>query len=100
MILAVLSIFGGALNLPGLHTLTEWLEHTIEVHAGEFVWSVALISTGLALAAILLSWLIYGRSPLKLGQPDPLKERLGAVFTGMENKWFVDEGYFAVIIDL
>jgi NADH-quinone oxidoreductase subunit L len=99
MILAVLSIFGGALNLPGLHTLTEWLEHTIEVHPGEFVWSVALISTGLALVAILLSWLIYGRSPLKSGQPDPLKERLGTIFTGMENKWYVDEGYFAVIIN-
>jgi NADH-quinone oxidoreductase subunit L len=99
MILAVLSIFGGALNLPGLHTLTEWLEHTIEVHAGEFVWSVALISTGLALVAILLSWLIYGRSPLKSGQPDPLKARLGPVFTGMENKWYVDEGYYAVIIN-
>jgi NADH-quinone oxidoreductase subunit L len=99
MILAVLSIFGGALNLPGLHTLTEWLEHTIDVHPGEFVWSVALISTGLALVAILLSWLIYGRSPLKSGQPDPLKERLGTIFTGMENKWYVDEGYFAVIIN-
>ncbi|HEX9838659.1 MAG TPA: NADH-quinone oxidoreductase subunit L [Anaerolineales bacterium] len=99
MILAVLSIFGGALNVPGLHTLTEWLEHTIEVHAGEFVWSVALISTGLALVAILLSWLVYGRSPLKSGQPDPLQERLGPVFTAMENKWYVDEGYFAVIIN-
>jgi len=99
MILAVLSIFGGVLNLPGLHTLTEWLEHTIEVHAGEFVWSVAIISTVLALVAIWISWLIYGRNPLKAGQPDPLKERLGPVFTGMENKWYVDEGYFAVIIN-
>jgi len=98
MVLAVLSIFGGALNLPGLHTLTEWLEHTIEVHAGEFVWSVALISTVLALAAILFSWIIYGRTPLKHAQPDPLKERLGPVFTGMENKWYVDELYQAIII--
>ncbi|HET8564324.1 MAG TPA: NADH-quinone oxidoreductase subunit L, partial [Candidatus Binatia bacterium] len=51
MALAFLSIVGGALNLPGLHTLTGWLEYTIEVHAGEFVVSVALISTGLALLA-------------------------------------------------
>jgi len=99
MILAFLSIFGGALNLPGLHTLTGWLEHTIEVHAGEFVWSVAIISTVLALLAILASWYIYGRDPLKAGQPDPLKKPLGLLFTGMENKWFVDEGYFAVIIN-
>jgi NADH-quinone oxidoreductase subunit L len=98
MILAFLSIFGGALNLPGLHTLTEWLEHTIEVHAGEFVWSVAIISTVLALLAIWFSWLVYGRDPLKTGQIDPLKQRLGAIFTGMENKWFVDEIYDAIII--
>ena len=99
MVLAFLSIVGGALNLPGLHTLTEWLEHTIEVHAGEFVMSVALISTGLALLAIFISWLLYGRNPLKAGQPDPLKKPLGFIFTGMENKWFVDEGYWAVIIN-
>jgi NADH-quinone oxidoreductase subunit L len=99
MVLAVLSVVGGALNLPGVHTLTAWLEHTIEVHAGEFVMNVALISTGLALLAIFISWLIYGRKPLKAGQLDPLKKPLGFIFTGMENKWFVDEGYWAVIIN-
>jgi NADH-quinone oxidoreductase subunit L len=98
MVLAVLSIIGGALNLPGVHTFAEWLEHTIEVHAGEFLWSVAIISTILALLGIWISWLIYGRNPLKAGQPDPLKERLGPVFTGMENKWYVDELYQAIII--
>ena len=99
MVLAFLSIVGGALNLPGVHTLTTWLEHTIEVHAGEFVMSVALISTALAITAIFISWLIYGRKPLKKGQPDPLKRWLGPVFTGMENKWFVDEGYWALFVD-
>ncbi len=99
MVLALLSIFGGALNLPGLHTFTHWIEHTLEVHAGEFVMSVALISTALALLAIWLSWLIYGRKPLQAGQADPLKKPLGFLFTGMENKWFVDEGYFAVFIN-
>jgi len=98
MILAFLSIFGGTLNLPGVHTLTEWLEHTIEVHAGEFVWSVAIISTVLALAAIWISWLIYGRNPLKAGETDPLKRRLGAVFAGAERKWYVDELYEAIIV--
>jgi NADH-quinone oxidoreductase subunit L len=98
MILAFLSILGGALNLPGVHTLTAWLEHTIEVHAGEFVWSVAIISTLLALVAIYVSWLIYGRNPLRAGETDPLKRRLGAVFTALENKWYVDELYHAVIV--
>jgi NADH-quinone oxidoreductase subunit L len=110
MVLAALSVLGGLLNLPnipvfaamipGTHTLTVWLGHTLgEVEAGDLNWTVAGISTVLALIAILVSWLIYGRNPLKKGQPDPLKKPLGFLFTGMENKWFVDEGYWAVFVD-
>jgi NADH-quinone oxidoreductase subunit L len=112
MVLAALSLLGGALNLPAVHTLGHWLEHTVKVvehetHLApwlELSWGgfnpyVALISTAAALAAIFLSWWIYGRNPLKAGQPDPLKKPLGLIFTGMENKWFVDEGYWAVFVD-
>ncbi len=100
MVLAALSLLGGALNLPGVYTLTRWLEHTIAgAEAGEFSFMVAGVSTALALLAIFISWLLYGRKPLAAGQPDPLKKMLGPIFTGMENKWFVDEGYKAVFID-
>jgi NADH-quinone oxidoreductase subunit L len=102
MVLAALSLLGGALNLPfeGFHQLGHWLEYTLrEVEALPLNLQVAGISTLLALFAIFLSWLIYGRNPLKAGQPDPLKKPLGFLFTGMENKWFVDEGYYAVIIN-
>ena len=98
--LATLSVLGGALNFPGVETLTKWLEHTVEfIKPSEFVWSVALISTALALLAILISWLLYGREPLKEKQIDPLKKMFGPIFTGMERKWFVDEGYKALFID-
>ena len=30
--------------------------------------------------------------------PDPLAARLGGVFRGMENKWWVDEAYHAIIV--
>ncbi|GAB4464408.1 MAG: NADH-quinone oxidoreductase subunit L [Anaerolineales bacterium] len=102
MVLAALSLLGGALNLPfeGFHQLGHWLGYTLrEVEALPLNLQVAGISTLLALFAIFLSWLIYGRSPLQAGQTDPLKKPLGFLFTGMENKWFVDEGYFAVIIN-
>ena len=102
MVLAVLSVAGGALNLPfeGFHNLGHWLGHTIgEVEGLPLDLKVAGISTALALLAILISWFIYGRNPLKAGQIDPLKKPLGFIFTGMEGKWFVDEGYFAVIIN-
>jgi NADH-quinone oxidoreductase subunit L len=100
MVLAALSVIGGVLNLPGLETLSGWLEHTISfIHRGEFVMSVALTSTALALVAIFISWLLYGRIPLVKGQVDPLKKILGPIFTGMERKWYVDEFYKAIILD-
>ncbi|HXD09749.1 MAG TPA: proton-conducting transporter membrane subunit, partial [Anaerolineales bacterium] len=107
MILAGLSLLGGYLNLPtiahitlpGAHALTEWLGHTLgEVEAGELNGKVAGISTVLALLAIYFSWLLYGRNPLKAGQIDPLKQPLGPIFTGMENKWFVDELYQTIFL--
>ena len=98
ILLAILASFGGFLNLPGMHTFTHWLEHTFEafhlhLHAGEFNLQVALISTGLAVLAIFLAWLLYGRKPLEENQPDPLKKMFGPIFTGMNRKWFVDEIY-------
>ena len=102
MVLAALSLLGGALNLPfeGFHNLGHWLSYTLlEVESLPLNLQVAGVSTVLALLAILISWLIYGRNPLKTGQIDPLKKPLGFLFTGMENKWFVDEIYQAIIIN-
>ncbi len=104
MVLAALSILGGALNLPGLGTFTHWIEHTYEkfhlhLHHGEFNITVAITSTVLALLAIGLSWVLYGRKAVTQDQPDPLKRILGPVFVGMENKWWVDELYWAVILN-
>ena len=84
MILAALSVLGGALNLPfeGLHNLGHWLEHTLgEIELSGLNLTVAGISTVLALLAVLFSWLLYGRNPLKAGQIDPLKKPLGPIFT-------------------
>ena len=100
MVLAALSILGGALNYPGVDTLSNWLENTVQfIKPIEFQMNVALISTGLALLAILISWLLYGRKPLRVGEIDPLKKMLGPIFTGMERKWFVDELYWALFLD-
>jgi NADH-quinone oxidoreductase subunit L len=99
MILAALAILGGALNLPGVHTLTLWLEHSIAgVEAGQFNFLVAGLSTGLALLAIALSWLLYGRQSLVEGQMDPLKKLLGPLFTVFERKYWVDELYGVLFV--
>ncbi|MCC6300937.1 MAG: NADH-quinone oxidoreductase subunit L [Anaerolineales bacterium] len=101
MILAALSVLGGALNLPfeGFHNLGHWLEHTLgEVEALGLNLQVAGISTVLALLAILISWFIYGRKPMVKGQNDPL-ESLGFAFKGMNGKWYIDELYHLIAIN-
>ncbi len=100
MILAALSVVGGAMNLPGLHTLGHWLEHTVghglEV---EFSITVAVISLGISILGLILAWSVYGRVSLgKPDSPDPLAVRLGWFFKGMNRKWWVDEFYHAVIV--
>ncbi|NIM92831.1 MAG: NADH-quinone oxidoreductase subunit L [Anaerolineales bacterium] len=94
IILAFLSVVGGVINLPGLHKLADWLEHTLgHVHITEFDPVVAVVSTLLALASLAVAWLVYGRKPMEEGQPDPLRKGLGTVFVALENKWWVDELY-------
>jgi NADH-quinone oxidoreductase subunit L len=114
IVLAGLSVLGGALNLPGVHTFGGWLEHTIQIvqeshgegHvAGGFNLIVAVVSSLLALLALFLSWVLYGRKApesvraSETSQPDdPLRNLLGPVFIGMHNKWWVDELYWAIIV--
>jgi NADH-quinone oxidoreductase subunit L len=97
--LAFLATVGGALNLPGVHTLADWLEHTLEhIHASEFNLFVAALSTILALVAIAFAWMVYGRRTMEESQPDPLRKMLGPIFTLLEHKYWVDELYDYIIL--
>jgi NADH-quinone oxidoreductase subunit L len=98
--LAALAIVGGGLNLPGLHTLTDWLGHTLEhVHPTPFEIGVSGTSTVLALLAIAIAWSLYGRRyAAEKGEAEPLRRLLGPVFVGMEHKWWVDELYDFIVV--
>jgi NADH-quinone oxidoreductase subunit L len=106
IILAILSIFGGLLNLPTMHTFAVWLEHASELyHAGEFIFIVAIISVAIALLAIGLGWYLYQRRyrdlqllPTAKRPDDPLRQFIGPVFTWLNNKWYIDELYEKIII--
>jgi NADH-quinone oxidoreductase subunit L len=128
MVLAGLSVIGGFINLPvrGLHFFSEWLTHSLggeAAHGAEAAaeggaeaaaaaeplftlnWGVAILATLLALAGIALAWYLYRRVyleqqslPRAKRPDDPLRGFLGPVFTGMENKWWVDELYHYVIV--
>ena len=103
--LAVLATLGGFMNWPfeGGHQFGHWLGYTLEastgheLHVPEFSFGVAGQSTLIAVAAIFISWLIYGRKPLEAGQEDPLT-KLGILFKGMNAKWWVDEIYQTLIL--
>jgi NADH-quinone oxidoreductase subunit L len=107
IILAFFSAFGGILNLPRLHSFAEWLEHTVTViHPIEFSLTTAVIASLIALSGLVIAWLIYSRHYNKLQDlppakrpDDPLRGWLGPIFKGMEHKWWVDELYWAIILN-
>jgi NADH-quinone oxidoreductase subunit L len=100
VILAGLSVFGGILNLPGTSFLEKWIAQTVDVKPTQFIWSIAGGSVALALIGLFMAWLVYGRrKPLSHpDDPDPLAGRLGKVYIGMQNKWWVDQLYQAMFV--
>jgi len=64
-VLAVLSVVGGFLQVPGLwHEVDDWLgpaAESIEEATGVTAWFSALAALGLALLGIGLAWRLYGR---------------------------------------
>jgi len=107
MILAFFSFLGGGLNLPRFHSFTEWLEHTVTViHPVEFSMRTAITATIIALSGLVIAWFIYYRYYNRLQElppakrpDDPLRNWLGPIFKGLENKWWVDELYWTVFLN-
>jgi NADH-quinone oxidoreductase subunit L len=64
-VLAVLSVVGGFLQVPGLwHVVDHWLEpvvESIEESTGAVAWFSALAALALALLGIGLAWRLYGK---------------------------------------
>ncbi|MGB9521625.1 MAG: hypothetical protein ACPL6F_02605, partial [Anaerolineales bacterium] len=112
IVLAVLSALGGFLNLPHVETFGRWLEHTIEYKPltalGEemppFSLQVAAISTVFALLGIGIGYWIYYRIQQPISKDksaeykDPLESALGAIFSVLNHKYYVDELYGLVVI--
>ena len=102
MILAFLSLFGGSLNLPfeGFHNLGHWLEATLkEVESLPLNYQVAGISTVLALIGIAFCLVSLWTQSAQDRADRSAEETIGSRSTrGMENKWWVDELYNAIII--
>jgi NADH-quinone oxidoreductase subunit L len=107
--LAVFAGLGGILNHPSLHTLSTWLEHTLKGNLveAEFVIAIAIFSTIFGLISIATGWWIYNPAkyeafwaePAAKRPDDPLRRMIGPVFEMLKNKYWVDELYWAVILN-
>jgi NADH-quinone oxidoreductase subunit L len=116
IILGVFSVFIGFVNLPsdpgvsslgleavfGLHALTDWLEYSVlHAHVGAFEWLIALVATGVGLAAIFLGIRIYGgANPLNEKNEDPLYVNRGfrPLFVFSNARMYWDEAYDRLFI--
>jgi NADH-quinone oxidoreductase subunit L len=108
-ILAILSLFGGLLSLPHhiWHgwSLSSWLHPIIPEVAGthreiHIEFSTELIIAAVSTAIAILGWLM-ARSLYKekqLASDAAFAQRAPGLARALENKWYVDELYAAVIV--
>jgi NADH-quinone oxidoreductase subunit L len=94
VILAVLSLLGGVLNLPGLHSLADFIEH----HAADFNIGIAASSTLVALLGIFFGWAVYSRGRIDVYAPDRLAGLPLNLFAHLNRKWYWDEFYTLVAV--
>jgi NADH-quinone oxidoreductase subunit L len=101
--LAVLTVGGGLLGIPGHHFLERWLEPVFgqpaEGQAGggsELV--LAALSVGMGMVGIGTGLYFYYRG--KGERADAVAERAAGVYRLLKNKWFVDELYDATVLRL
>ena len=101
--LAVLSIAGGLIGVPGLtDTLGTFLEPSFEdsryatAHPSEGAEWVGLAAGGLvSIFAVSVAWIVYIR---RRGISLELRDRFPAVHRFLEHKWYFDELYDAVFV--
>ena len=75
------------------HAVEEALEHAGE--SPQFNWTVAIISTAVALSGIFLAYLMYS---IKKVSPESMADRTRPVYTLMYRKYFMDELYEGWIV--
>jgi len=100
--IAILSVFAVLMGWLG----TPWLGDNFFHHylapsepAPHHSNLVLWLSIGVGLFGIFLGWFFYGRRPMEHAtDADPLQAKLGALFTWLNRKWFIDEIYEATII--
>ncbi len=101
--LAVGAVLAGAINLPYLHWLTDWLQPVLNEEA--VTWGVgnyvlAIIATLAAAAMMYTGWWVYTRNTnrVKVGGKDPAYRYSGDIWDGMSEAWYLDAFYNRVVV--
>lgn len=90
--LAVLTLVGGAINLPGGGWLHHWLEPVIKETAKPLNVVLALVFTGIAVAALAIAWWLY-RDPQRVRA-----EGRSAWERFLAEAWRIDALYHATVL--
>lgn len=88
MILAVLSVFGGLINVPG------FLSHEYPLAEHENSRAM-IISASLGIIGIIIAFIMYVARP---ALAESAKNALGGLYTLVYNKYYVDEAYQNTIV--
>jgi NADH-quinone oxidoreductase subunit L len=106
-ILAVLSVFGGFLNVPGRETFTGFLSAstaTVTEHAGEAngigasVVVLGLIGVAVAVLGILWAWGGYKRRSQTGDLLTADQKAASPMYRGSLNLWYIDQTFNAIFI--
>ncbi|MDQ3890070.1 MAG: NADH-quinone oxidoreductase subunit L [Actinomycetota bacterium] len=93
-ILAVLSVVGGLLQIPGAwRAVDDWIQpvaESVEEASAATFWFSLLTTLGLSLAGIALAWRLYGR-PSRV--PETVRARAPWAAAALESKFYFDDAY-------
>jgi NADH-quinone oxidoreductase subunit L len=104
VVLAIGSILGGLINLPGLYWLSNFLNPVLHEEVAPFTIGqgvMATVVTLLAMGSMYGGWYLYAvtfQSRIKAGKDDPLHHYLGDIWRGAEIGWGFDWFYQRVVV--
>ena len=94
-------ILGGILSEhhnPFFYFVSGTLPAALQPEHPPFSLIPVAVSFIVALGGLALGYWMYGRNPLKAGEPDPMVKILGPVHTTLKNRYYIDEVYDNVLI--
>ena len=104
VVLAVGTVLGGLINLPGLYWLSNFLNPVLHEEVAPYTIGkgiLATVVTLLALGSMYIGWYLYAvtfQSRIRVGKDDPLLYYLGDIWRGAEIGWGFDWFYQRVVV--